>query len=108
MQYTGYEKLFRYDVVKSALDAYRKITTMDQQGERPIYRPREWKMRERRESKDMKKVKWYKKGHFSSVMFVPVTQDSMLKKMLEADIRKTDIRIKVVEKSEINIKRVLQ
>ena len=31
-----------------------------------------------------------------------------LKRMLEADIKKTDVRIKVVEKSEINIKRVLQ
>ena len=56
----------------------------------------------------MKKVNWYKKGHFSSVIFVPVTPDSRLKRMLEADVRKTDVKIKVVEKSEVNIKRVLQ
>lgn len=84
MQYSGYDQQFRYEVVRSAIDAYRRILAMDQQGIRPFYREKEWKKAERESEKKKKKRTWYKAGNkiFSSVIFVPATPESELKKTL--------------------------
>ncbi|KXJ09015.1 hypothetical protein AC249_AIPGENE13966 [Exaiptasia diaphana] len=108
MQYTGYKEEFRYDVVKSALNAYRRILALDKQGLRPMYRPKEWKKAERDEKKREKRTSWYKRGIYSSVIFIPATPNSELRKILEEDVRKSGVGIKIVEKSETNVKRVLQ
>ncbi|KXJ14577.1 hypothetical protein AC249_AIPGENE4819 [Exaiptasia diaphana] len=76
MQYTGYKGEFRYDVVKSALNAYRRILALDQQGLRPMYKPKEWKKAERDEKKREKRTSWYKRGIYSSVIFIPATPNS--------------------------------
>ena len=47
MQYSGYSKKFRYAVVDSALKAYRARKKADQEGERPLHRPKEWRKEER-------------------------------------------------------------
>ena len=41
MQYSGYSKGFRYEVVQSALHAYKMTQTLDQTGVMPMYRPKE-------------------------------------------------------------------
>ena len=43
LQYSGYNARFRAEIVKSALKAYKEIQTKDFSGERPMYRPKEWK-----------------------------------------------------------------
>ena len=48
MQYSGYSKGFRYEIVQSALHAYKKIQELDQTGVKPMYRPKEWRQSERR------------------------------------------------------------
>lgn len=55
MQYSGYDQQFRYEVVRSAIDAYRRILAMDQQAIRPLYREKEWKKAERESEKKKKK-----------------------------------------------------
>ena len=40
MQYSGYSKTFRYEVVDSALKAYK---TRNEEGERPLHQPKEWR-----------------------------------------------------------------
>ena len=47
MQYSGNSKKFLYGVVKSALKAYDDRVSADESGIRPLYRPREWKIKER-------------------------------------------------------------
>ena len=42
MQYSGYSEKFRHEVVNSALKAYETRKKADQEGERPLHRPREW------------------------------------------------------------------
>ena len=71
MQYSGYDKNFRTQVLKSGLNAYENIKTKDQTGEQPMYRSKEWKRNERKKKKRQKKNDWFKKGGYKSVLFIP-------------------------------------
>ena len=109
MQYSGYNKIFRFHVVKSALNAYQKIQEKDELGIRPVNRPKQWRKEERRKEKEQKKKKnWYRNGGFVSVLFIPKTPDGKLKKMHENEIQKSGMRIKVVERTGETLKSQLQ
>ena len=108
MQFSGYNKMFRHEVIDAALKAYRKMKSKDQSGEVPLYRPKEWKTKERQNKKRQKKKTWYKEGGYNSVIFVPATPKSELKKMLDENVKDSGIKIKVVEKAGTNVKRILQ
>ena len=62
MQFSGYNKKFRAEVLNSALKAYTEIKRKDIQGEQPLYRPKQWKQKERKEQRRNKKNNWYEKG----------------------------------------------
>ena len=47
MQYSGYNKKIRVEVVNSAMNAYHKISRSAQSKERPIHRPKTWEGDER-------------------------------------------------------------
>ena len=42
-------------------------------GVKPMYRPKEWRQDERRKEKEEKRRSWYRKGNYSSVIFVPAS-----------------------------------
>ena len=69
MQYSGYDHRFRYEVVRSALEAYKGITSRDKNGVRPMYRTKDWKRSEWETIKRSKKVNWYKEGGYSRRMW---------------------------------------
>ena len=98
LQYSGYRKRFRIEIVKSALKAYREIKRKEESGEKPMYRTKEWKRKERRREKRDKKTHWFKKGGYETVIFVPCTPNAQLKKSYEQIIERTDIKMKVVER----------
>ena len=77
MQYSGYSKGFRYEIVQE----------LDQNSVKPMYRPKEWRQNERRKEKKEKRGSWYRKGNYSSVIFVPATPGSLLKRMLDEDVK---------------------
>ena len=53
LQYSGYDWKFREEVVRSALAAYNRLVELDANGEKPLYRPREWRALEQaREKKE--------------------------------------------------------
>ena len=108
MQYSGYNKTFRAQVLKSGLNAYENVKVKDQTGEQPMYRSREWKMYTRKREKRKKKNNWFKKGEYKSVMFIPPTPKSELKKAFETEIKKSQVKIKVVETSGNSLKNKLQ
>ena len=99
MQYSGYDQKFRYDVLTTALAAYKKIKENDEKGEAPMYRPKNWRKEERRKIKESKKTTWYKKGGYKSVIFVPCTPKSELMKRFNEKIDESGLKIKLVEKS---------
>ena len=59
-------------------------------------------------AKEKKTKTWYKIGGFDSVLFVPTTPDGKLKRMYENDIRKSGIRMKIVERTGRTLKSQLQ
>ena len=101
-------KKFRYEVVDSALKAYRTRKKADQEGERPLHRPKEWRKEEREQEKFGKKSSWYKRGGNEAVIFVPATPNSQLHKKYQTEIKRQVLKVKVVEKAGVAIKRLLQ
>ena len=108
LQYSGYNMKFRAEVTKSALTAYRRIVDKDKKGEQPLYRKKQWKRAERLKKRRAQKENWYKRGGYKSVIFVPATPHSKLRKRYEEEIKKTDLKIKVVETSGRTVKSIIQ
>ena len=105
MQYSGYNKQFRYQVINSSINAYNNLIHKETAGVRPLYRNREWNKIERREMKDNKKKDWYKED---SCVFIPATPDSCLSKHYKRVIREVGLSIRVVEVAGPQLKRKLQ
>ena len=108
LQYSGYNQRFRYEVLTSALHAFEEMKRKDRNGEKPLYRHKQWRRKERRKEKEMKKKNWYKNGGYESVIFVPCTQDSELMRRLQKDINKSDLKIKLVEKAGTTLGNLLR
>ena len=110
MQYSGHSKRMRKQVVKSALNAYDRMIEKDERGEEPLYRHREWNRSKRLEDKRMKKERWFKgkDKKKESVIFVPATPHSILKRRYQEVIGKAKVEIAVVEVAGTSLKRMLQ
>ena len=108
MQYSGYNQAIRHDVTKSAFHAFQTMMENEENGIRPINRPKNWCRAERTELKEKKRKNWYKQGGFDSVLFVPATPTGKLKRMYEGEIRKSGMRIKVIERTGRTLKSQLQ
>ena len=99
LQYSGYDKKFRYDVLTTAMAAYKKTKEDEEEDGIPMYRPKEWRKDERRKSKEAKRQNWYKRGGHKSVIFVPSTPNSELLNKMKEKIEESGIKIKLVEKA---------
>ena len=110
MQFSGYTETYRAQVVRSALKAYDEMVSKDQRGEEPLYRPRDWKRVERAEERRAKKGEWFKGSgsKYETVIFVPATPGSELKKRYMETIEKAEARIAVAEVPGKSIQRRLQ
>ena len=108
LQYSGFDKESRYDVINAANNAYKKIKQKVEKGERKLHRPKDWKRTERKLVSRAKKNNWYKKGDSETMIFVPYTESSKLKKMYQNEIKKSNCKIKVVEKSGRTLKSILK
>ena len=108
LQFSGYDKKFRYEVITSAMKAYQIMKEKDRTGERPLYRKKSWRRSERRKEKDNRKRNWFRKGGYESVIFVPCTPEAELMKKLRENIGKTNMKIKVIESSGTKLKDILR
>ena len=112
LQFSGYQEGFRREIVKSALNAYEKIKRKVEKGERPMYRTKVWKQKERSKEKRTKKTTWYKSNESQkdckSVLFVQPTKDSVLKRKYEDVISKSKCKVKVIERAGVNISQKMQ
>ena len=108
MQYSEYNKKFRYEVVDSAVKAYRARQEAELKGERPMHRLKGWRKDEREAEKSGKRDDWYKRGGDEAVIFVLATPGSQLRKKYQSEIRNQGYKIKVVEKTGTTLKEVLQ
>ena len=108
LQFSGYNKSFRFHTIASSIKAYNTLRTREDDGERPLYRPRSWNESERREEKTKKKNEWFQKDGEVTVLFVPPTPNSMLTKALRVVAAKSEIKMRIAERSGISLKRKFQ
>ena len=81
------------------MHAYDKIIEKEDKGEEPMYRPRNWKKKERENKKKLMKDNWFRRNGEESVLFVTATPRSELKRAYEEVIRKNGkVNIRIVEK----------
>ena len=80
-----------------------------ERGERPLYRPREWREEERRRKKYLKKAAWFRPADM--VLFVPVTPDSQLasaaRKVVEEEGRRLGVKVRLVERAGTTLRQKL-
>ena len=106
MQAPGYNEEHRYNVARSAFNANEKMKGVAEDGIRPLYRKKDWKYIERRKEKMGRRKKWY--GNYDAVMFIPTTPKSELKRRYDEEIKRRNMKIRVVEKSGMKLKDMLQ
>ena len=73
-----------------------------------MYRSRREHYDERRKTKDEKKATWYNREKFEGVMFVDVTENSVMFKEMKKACKRNKLKIKGVEKIDSTVKRELQ
>ena len=97
-------------MVESAIKAFDTMLAKNAIEEEPLYRPREWNKVGRAKARRVKKSEWFKgdKATNESVVFVPATPGSELKKRYMSAIAKAGVRIGVAEVPGTNLKRRLQ
>ena len=108
LQFSGYGHEYRSQVLKSALKAYDSIKQKDADGVEPMYRPRDWNRQSRENMKKCKKESWFKTGGAETVIFIPNTPGSVLKKRYMEEVGKSGLKVKVVEGTGRSIKNILQ
>ena len=101
LQNSGHDEKYRREILISGLNGYRKQLEASAKGITPLYRPRNFQMKERSEKKLDAPMNWFKVGgNFDSVMMIPTTPWSRLKNMLEKNLADNPLgrRIRMVEK----------
>ena len=111
MMEAGYSEGYRKSILKHALTIYDKKWEENNEGVRPIYRPKDWKREEMRGEKKKKKYNWATKGGHLAPIFVPTTPGGKLLKMMRKVAEEEageGVKFKIVEIGGKTIKRQLQ
>ena len=111
MMQSGYSEQYRKNILCRALRIYDTMNKDDQDGVRPLYRPRDWQAEERRQKKQKKKHNWSAKGGKISPIFVPPTPNGELARQLK-EIAETEaedgVQFRIVETGGRSVKSVVQ
>ena len=110
MQFSGHDLRMRTRVVEGAVAAYKRQIQRDKAGEVPLYRPRGWHVEERVRKKRSKRSEWFrgKRGQHESVIFIPATPGSVLKRRYLQVIWNSGISLAVVEVPGHSLKKRIQ
>ena len=97
MQHSGYSQAFRYNVTRSAVNAYQTMRENETNHIRPIYCPKDWHKEEYWTERE-KNERMVQTGRFWYCPFCTNNSRGKLKHMYEKEIREWD-RMKVVEQT---------
>ena len=78
----GYNEHFRRRTLEHALGTYDKLRYEDEAGTRPLNRPDDWNMEERRKQKKKRRHNWATKGGHVAPIFVPPSPNGELARSL--------------------------
>ena len=111
MKKAGYRERYRKEVLRHALGIYDDKIKMNDEGKRPLYRPKNYKKKERKAAKQRKKNQWAKKGGHIAPIFVPPTPNSQLLKEMRKVAEEEGIegmRFNIIESGGTTLKNELQ
>ena len=95
------QKKIRRDTLSRIYDSMVKE---DEEGVRPLYRPKDWNIVARRKEKEKKKHSWSTKGGHIAPIFVPPTPNSELAnelKIIADNEAEAGVHFKIVETSGV-------
>ena len=107
MRRSGYEERFRHEVITDAMRGYQKLVREEEQGGRPLDRPREYREEERRRRKEEKRERFYRKEQRGTkvreaVIIIPPTPNSILaermRKTCKEEMKESNIRVTIQER----------
>ena len=114
---SGYNASFRLNIFKSALKCWERRLQMDQSGDKPLHRVRNWKREERQKEKERKKETWYTKKEENPrnafPIFCPPTPKSTLAsswKQIAEEIKEQSnglVSPKIVEQGGVPLKNLV-
>ena len=87
LQNSGYDKKYREEILKAAMNGIKKQREADKTGKTPFYRPRGYKKMERSLNKKARKSNWFKKDGSKSYIMVAAMPGSKLKKKIERKLK---------------------
>jgi len=108
LKVSGYDAQFRLDIIKAGMKTYGKQVGREEEGVRPLYRPKGYEEEVRRKKKNRTKETWYKPN--DTVLFVPPTPNGELRRRMEQVVENgnsNELRIKVVERAGRKIRSIL-
>ena len=111
MMQAEYPEQCRKHTFSRAIRIYDKMLEDDRRDIRPLYRPKDWQVVDRRNEKDRKKHNWSSKGGHIAPIFVPPTPDGELAKMLRQiaeNEAEAGINFRIVETGGCSVKSKVQ
>ena len=84
MKASGYPEKFRLEVIKSGVEGFEKMVKIEEEGGRPVNRPRSWETDLRQKQKQFKGRNWFRNGGHHVPLFIPHTPGSKLAKLVRA------------------------
>ena len=111
MKTAGYDEKYRRSTLAHAYRIYDKMKKEDQEGIRPLHRPKDWDMEDRRIQKRKKKRSWATSGGQTAPIIIPATPNSELLYLLR-DVAEKEavpgVKFKIVEKGGVTVKHMTQ
>jgi hypothetical protein len=109
MKRSGYPEGYREEVLKAGVTGFERQLEASRRGEKPLFRPREWRKDERRKRKMVRRVGWYRPA--DTVGFYPATPRGELAKeigkVLEEEGARIGMSLRVVETGGVSLGRQL-
>jgi hypothetical protein len=104
---SGYSERFRHEVITDAVRGFEKMLKAEEEGGRPVDRPRDYQEASRRRAKEDKRGRYYRKEKRGTrvregVIIIPPTPDSVLakelKKICQEELKGTNISLAIQER----------
>ena len=111
MKQAGYNEMYRKRTLEQALRVHDRFINDEKNSLRPVHRPKDWCIDERRKQKRNKKHGWGTKGGYIAPIVIPSTPGSELRNMLKKvaeDEGQPGLKFKIVERGGTMIKWDLQ
>ena len=111
MMLAGYDEKYRRSCLTNAYRIYDRMRKEDEEGRRPIHRPKDWDKENRRIDKKKKKHSWSTRGGYTAPIIVPATPNSELLQILR-DVADREaipgVKFHVLEKGGTRVKQIVQ